>query len=262
MTLANTVPDTRPTPAAPAPATTGLRPWHMALVAMLVVTHLVLAWLGRVPAITTGNDDALYTLLAQGLRSFHYADAHVLGSPAHAQYPPGYPAMLALWTSVAGSSLDAVLAFGMLCSALAILFAFDLTRRLVGIVPALAALACLAVNPALLNYAGRVASEAPFMMLVTATAWAMVAVPEGPRRFVLVALLAILASMTRTIGVSLLGAVFLVWVMERRYRVAGAFGMLAAGKRRRLDSLDRPRSGQVRGPLLHGHGGKDRQSRR
>src|SRR6185369_15337826 len=68
-----------------------------ALVFGLLVLHVVLAWLTRAVAIGTGNDDATYVLLARSVRHFEYVDRHLVTMPVHAQYPPGYPAILALF---------------------------------------------------------------------------------------------------------------------------------------------------------------------
>ena len=39
---------------------------------MLLVLHLGLGWSLRAPGVTTGGDDATYTLLGRTLRHFHY----------------------------------------------------------------------------------------------------------------------------------------------------------------------------------------------
>ncbi|MGH7658052.1 MAG: glycosyltransferase family 39 protein, partial [Gemmatimonadales bacterium] len=212
----------------PAEPQYSLKVWHLAVAMALVVVHLVFAWLTRVPSITVGNDDALYLLLSQSVQSFQYLNAHIVGAPPHGQYPPGYPAFLAVWTGLFGGSLDTVLVAGMLMSATALVFVFDLARRLYGGGLALAVLAALAVNPALVHYAGRVASEPPFMLLLVLGFWVAMVLPEGRRRLFALGILAILAAMTRSVGICLVLALGLVWLLERRWKAVAVFGIAVA----------------------------------
>ena len=71
----------------------------------LLLLHAVLAWLLRTPTILTGQDDAAYYLLAQGLRDLRYVDLWIAQEPVHIQYPPGYPALLT-FLAVAGEPTD------------------------------------------------------------------------------------------------------------------------------------------------------------
>src|SRR5262245_59531221 len=85
------------------------RPW-LVVAATMVMLHLVLAWLRRAPSLTTMNDDAYYILLARALRAFEYRELFIVGSPIHAQYPPAYPAVLALISALFGERYDLFLA--------------------------------------------------------------------------------------------------------------------------------------------------------
>jgi hypothetical protein len=187
----------------------------------LLVTHATLAWLGRIPAVTpAANDDALYLLLARSLSSFHYVDQHVIGSPGHAQYPPAYPASIALAGMFFGASLNVAQAVTVFFSTLALLLVFDMARRLVGPVVAVFVLAPLVFNKTLLIYAGRIATEPPYLAFSMATLWVLTCLPESRKQYFLAGALAILAAFTRSIGVSLVAAVIVLWLLQRKFRPA------------------------------------------
>jgi hypothetical protein len=196
---------------------------------MLLVTHAVLVWQSRPPAIeTASNDDAEYLLLSRSLRSFHYQDQHLLGSPVHALYPPAYPALLGVSTATLGDRLEVVQVVTLLCSVLALLLIFDIARRLTTPLVALLLLAPLAFNAHLVGYAGRIASEMPYMMFSFATLWVAVAFPDSRRWIYWAGALAILAALTRSIGVSLVLAFPVFLLLRRRYKAALGFVTIAA----------------------------------
>ena len=70
--------------------------WHLVVVAGLLLAHASLAWFNRTLTVGSLHDEGAYIMLARSLRSFQYRDVYLLGAPVHAQYPPGFPAMLAL----------------------------------------------------------------------------------------------------------------------------------------------------------------------
>lgn len=203
--------------------------------ATLVALHGVLAWMARASGITTGNDDAAYLMLARALRHLSYADAYIVGAPVHSQYPPGFPAFLSL-LSLGGEHFDVYLAAIVLCSMAGLWLAWDAVRRCHGEALAIVVLALCAVNPSLVRFAGQLMSEAPYMALTLLSVWAVVrerTAPEGERRWPALAIAAAcLAALTRSIGVTFLGALFVHWLLERRYRRAAALalaGSLTAG---------------------------------
>lgn len=200
--------------------------WVLAIV--LVLVHAGLAWLSRPSAVATGNDDALYLLLGRSLRSLHYLDAHIVGTPIHSQYPPGYPAFIALVWSITGEHFDMVLLGGILVSAIGLLITFDLGQRSIGLPAALFLLAALALNPGLIEFAGSPRSETLYMTTTLAAIWCVSRGPPTTRWMVAAGALAIYAAMVRSIGVALVVAVSLVWLSERRYRAASLFTAAAA----------------------------------
>jgi len=194
-----------------------LAPVHRGIVCGLLVLHAVLAWLTRAVSIGTGNDDATYVLLARSLRHFQYVDRHLVNMPVHSQYPPGYPAILALFGGQLGPSINQALAVGVILSLLAIWLAFDIARRVMPVGFAIGMLGLMAVNPRLLEYAGQVRSEIPYTTLTLLTIWVLLTQGNRARAIGWCIVGAVLAALTRSIGVTLIGALCLLWLFERRF---------------------------------------------
>jgi 4-amino-4-deoxy-L-arabinose transferase-like glycosyltransferase len=206
--------------------------WDVWAAVGLLLIHGALVWANRAPAIGTWRDEANYVMLARSLRQLHYQDFYLLGSPAHSQYPPGFPALLAVASWPFGEHVDILLAIVCLCSVGALAFFYDVVRRLSGPVVGLTVLALLAVNPDLIATAGRLLSDTPFIFLTAIVLWATVrgaanGSPSLQRQAVVVTLAAILAALTRTVGVTLIGAIVAGLLLERRYRQAAAVAVAA-----------------------------------
>lgn len=196
--------------------------WYWLAAAALVFLHGTAAWLLRTPQVSpASNDEALYLLLARSLHSFRYLDSHVVGGSVHAFYPPGFPAILSVATAIFGNSLDVALAANILLSMLGLFLVFDLLRRITGPEVGLLALAALVLNTKLVDFASRLYSEPSYMGLSLAAIWTLSCVKSQGRRLAVAAALTILAALTRGIGLSLIAALILVWVVERRYRALG-----------------------------------------
>ena len=66
----------------------------LVLLGLIVLTHVVLAWLMRVPAIGWGEDDAVYSLLGRGLgagtyREYWIVDPDARSIAVHRRTPDG-----------------------------------------------------------------------------------------------------------------------------------------------------------------------------
>ena len=193
------------------------------IAAGLVVLHAVLAWVVRSPGIATGRDDARYLLLGRALRGLTYRELWRPDGRFHALYPPGYPAALAIWGGIFGERFDVLILLNVLASAATLLILFLVVRRRWGDVLALCALAPLAVNPHLVEQAGNLASE-PLFMLLSVGALAMLAADDPTLRARIAAsALALAAVMTRSAGVPIVGALIVLWLVERRWRFALGF---------------------------------------
>ncbi|MFN0097702.1 MAG: glycosyltransferase [Gemmatimonadaceae bacterium] len=206
------------------------RRWGVAALSaavLLLALHAWLAWTMRIPSLTTGGDDASFLALARALREGSYRELWTAGAPIHAMYPPGYPAVLALFGVTEASALPVAHVINLVASITALAFTAVIAGR---VTPWLgvAALAILAPNPALVDAAGRGMSEPLFMALLMGT---LVALPTGagaPRRLAIVGACAIAAALTRSIGVVVVAAVVLSLALDGRRRDAGVLVVASA----------------------------------
>lgn len=199
--------------------------WAWLVAGGLVALHLVLAWLARPPGILVINDDANYVLLSRALLNGTYRDLHLIGAPYHAQYPPGWPALLAAGGTLFGDRPDVYFAMAALATAVALLLFFDVIRRHWGAAISLAFLAVAAVNETLLRYSGRVLAEAPLLACLAVTLWALSVPHPSTRRLVAGTVAAIAAALMRTVGAVAIGALVLELLLARRIRAAVLVGL-------------------------------------
>jgi hypothetical protein len=200
------------------------------IAAALIAMHALLAWTQRVVTITTGNDDAVYLLLARSLRGGQYRDLFLVGTPVHSQYPPGYPALLAILGAPATGDLALVVAVNILLSCAALALMFDVVRRLSPFV-ALLALAALALNPALVSAASHVQSEPLFMALTMLAVWGeCTRGPKGEsaRRTTVIIAAAVAGALVRSAGIAIIAGILVHWLLQRRWRRAGALAVATA----------------------------------
>ena len=186
----------------------------------LVVLHALISWIGRAPGILTGEDDVRYIILGRAIKIGEYRELWAPGMPEHHMYPPGYPALLAAWTSVGGNSFSSLVALQLVLSVATLGFTFDALRRVVSPAVAMGSLCVLAVNPYLIRAAGTVMSESPLAFCFAVALWASVSMPRGARQSALVLTAAALAPMMRTAGVVLPAAVLVHLLLGRRWRDA------------------------------------------
>jgi hypothetical protein len=189
------------------------------LAGALLLLHAALAWLVRVPALTTGNDDSVYLLLGRALRDFHYVQLHVVGTPAEAQYPPLYPALLGIVSALGGERLDLLLAANIGLSVVGLGLLYAAVRRQAPWVAVLG-LALLAINPDLLRLAGGLRSEPLLIALVSAVL--LLSGRAAPSRWDLAGAgaAAIGAALARSAGVTVVAALVLTWLATGRIRAA------------------------------------------
>lgn len=202
---------------------------HQAVLGGLLVLSLGLGWWTRAPEVSTGGDEATYLLLSESLSRGHYRDEFLLGTPPHAQYPPGNPAWVAAIHSVAGLGSGPVQAANLLLLALTSLLIGDAVRRIAGTWPGVAAAGLTALNPALLRASGTALSETPFVFLASLSLWATLRF-DGQRRHLWVILTiaaAVGAFLTRSAGLALLGGIGVWLLLRKEWRLAVAHGLVS-----------------------------------
>jgi hypothetical protein len=176
----------------------------------LLAAVYAVAW--TLPAIGFEHDDAGYLVTAQAMAAGHGAS----------DYPPLFPAVLALFTLVSGHALWLkLLPLACMAGWLA------LTRKLLlkmgaSTNGALLLVGLAAASPTVVFLSTNLLPETLFALLVTA---ALLALLE--ERAMLAGFLAGLATLTQTAGVALIVACILTLVVRRRLRSAAIFAAVA-----------------------------------
>jgi hypothetical protein len=224
------------------------RTWVLVALALALVTHGALAWLSRAPGVRTGEDDAEYISLARALRQGQYTQQWRVDAPVESRYPPGYPALLAVWGGVTGDNFHALAALTVVLSVATLLLLFVLLRKRFDERVALASTIVLALNPTLVAYGGAISSETAYTFF-TIAGLLMLTLAEGRpatsaetgsaanaqqpptlrMAWLITALIAaILAALTRSIGVTFIAAVGLYLMVRRRWKAAATFAVASA----------------------------------
>lgn len=191
---------------------------ELALVGALVALHLIAGWVLRSPGISWHEDDAIYINLARELLRGGYVERWYVDTPTHALYPPGFPALLAMAAAIFGDSERVYTVLVLLCSAASIALFYYAVRRHFGMAVAFFVTGLTAINAAALTDAGYIVSEAPFRFWTTLTLWS--ASRENPRasHLAIAGGSAVMAALTRTVGVAVIAGLALHWLMERRWK--------------------------------------------
>lgn len=191
-----------------------------------IPVFMLLAWAFRAPDITLLGDDAVYLLLSDSIRDFSYRETYTPGHPVHAHYPPLYPALLALGSFLLGNRPDHLALVGIAAAAGGLLVFWVGVRAFFGAVMAAAALVLAALNPALIETAGLLMSEAPFFALTALAIWAA---SRPTARWTGVAVAAAVgAGLTRAVGIAVILAVLITWLLARRWRASAVLALCTA----------------------------------
>ncbi|MGD2152560.1 MAG: glycosyltransferase family 39 protein [Gemmatimonadales bacterium] len=194
------------------------------LFAGLVLLHVALALLVFDPKPFVGGDNAGYMILAESIETGQgYRDIHIPGAPRHGQYPPVYPAVLAIAGALGGGLITFKILSAVFTSG-SLVFLFLLARRRLELEGALAVVAAFAVSPVLVYYSHWVLSEALFVLLTLVALWAAERVLDSWRWLALTVGFALLAYLTRSAGLPLVAALLVVLASKRRWRELAAAG--------------------------------------
>jgi hypothetical protein len=198
------------------------RPWAVA--AALGGLHLAVALLALAPAPFTGGDNAVYLALARSLLGGGYRDLFDPAVPAHAQFPPGWPAVLAGALALGVKPWVGIKYVTVLFSALVVAASYLWIHRRRRPRLALGVAALMAISPGVLALSHSELSEPAFcaLTLLALAAW------ERGRSVMAASLATIAAYLTRTAGLPLLVAagIWLAW--RRRWRDLGVYAAIVA----------------------------------
>lgn len=203
------------------------RSWY-GLPVIALVAHAALVWLGRVPGMLTNEDSLRYVVLARALRDGQYRDLMTPGTPAHHLYPPGFPALLGVWTAIGGEGFSWLVLQQIAFSVAALAITFVTLRRVASPLVALATLVTLAVNPALVASAGEIMSENALTFFFALALWASACMAPGRRQAAVLIAVGIAAMTVRTAGLVLPVAIVAHLLWSRRLREAAIAAVLFA----------------------------------
>ncbi len=182
--------------------------------------HGLLLWLSRASGVATGEDDARYLLLSRALKQGTYRELWTPGQPPHHMYPPGFPALVAVWTAIGGERFDWLIGLQVVLSVATLVLMFSTVRRWMPAPVVLGALIVAAVSPDLLKWAEVVFSEPALTFCVALVVWAAIALPPSRRRTAIITLAAIAAPFLRAEGFVVPVAVIAELLWRRRIRAA------------------------------------------
>lgn len=201
------------------------------VIVALLALHVALTWAFRTPSVLTGNDQAWYIVLARALRALSYENLQFAAVTPHTKFPPAYPALLSLFGVTSLDRIDVAVALNACLSSAALVLTYAMLRRVDRGV-ALLVLAIAAVNPSLILVAGSVNSE-PLFMASSAVALLVLARRDLSKRAVMLVVGALVAAaLSRTIGVTYILAVGLLWIAQRQWRwtvMLGATSLVTVG---------------------------------
>ena len=181
-------------------------------------------------------DDGLYTILAKSLATGHgYRFLNLPGTPAAVHYPPGYPLLLALIWKLGPAFPANVLWFKLLNVVLLGVIAWTTCRyaiRVLQLTPGLAVLATLlgTITIPILVLTTLVLSEPLFLaLLLPALILAERMTREGAirRQAVFLGAVSAVVMLVRSIGVMLVIAVLVMWLVRRHWRAAAWYAAAA-----------------------------------
>jgi hypothetical protein len=184
----------------------------------LVALHLALAALVFMPAPQPGGDNAVYLSLARSLLDGGYRDLYDPATPAHTQFPPGFPLILAAALTLGlgpwvGFKL-VIVAFSAM--GVALTYLWMRRRRRPDLALGVALLA--AVSPGVLALSHWELSDVPFWAMTTAALLCWERLSRGRRgRTAAAAALTVCAYLTRSAGLPLLVAAAAWLVLRRRW---------------------------------------------
>src|SRR5690348_15948729 len=183
------------------------------------------------------HDDGMYVILGKSIATGQgFRWLHVPGAPPATHFPPGYPAVLALlWWLFPAFPANVIVfklanALFMAIAAMAV-YAFARSRFEVTEIGAAIFSVATTIGIPTLTLSALVMSEPLFLaMLVPTLLFAERLVEaESPRMrdVVILALIVGAATLVRTHGIALIGAIILGLLMHRRFRAATIFAAVA-----------------------------------
>ena len=189
---------------------------------ILVALHAALALLLFAPVPHMGGDSATYLSLARALLDGRgYVEVYDPAQQPHTQYPPVFPALLALALALGLKPWAGLKLFMVAFSTLAVALTYLWSRARAPRSVAFGVTAIVALSGGVALEARWVLSDVPFWAFVMLALWALDGWTDGWPRFLLGVAAVLLAFFTRTAALPLVAAVMLSLGLRRRWRELG-----------------------------------------
>jgi hypothetical protein len=200
----------------------------LAVAALLVGLHVLLALLSFEPRPHTGGDNAAYISLARSLlERASYLELWDPAEPPHTKYPPVFPAVLALALAAGLQPFVQLKLVVIAFSAVAVGFSFLWLRARRRPLIALGIGLLLAIAPGVLREGRWILSDVPFWCFTIIALWAFEKLQRDDwRRFAVAAAAVLLAYFTRSAGLPLVLAALLWLAWRAHWRQLAALAAL------------------------------------
>ncbi len=189
---------------------------------IILSLHIVFCILLFDPKHDTGGDNAIYLSLAKSLiTSKGYRDIYKPDEPLHTQYPPGYPLILSiplLFTNIKNAVPFKIL--NIIFSTLSLFIFYLLFKnRLKGFL-FYSLLLLIALNPTYIEYSHRILTEIPFIFFSFLTLYLcdIYSRKWNLKILFIISILSTFPYYLRTAGITLVAAIFLFLLLNKRYR--------------------------------------------
>jgi len=214
------------TPVAPAKPNVFARYWMLGLVLLVGIVAYSMAFDAKVDL--SGDNVSYYKLgkAVAGGKGFVNINNPQLNASNH--FPPGYPAIMAVFMVFADSItfmkvLNGLFFLGSLVLMWLIFWHFSKSRALAAVVCIL-----LALNAHLLRYSTIMMSEIPYLFCSMLALWFLLKNQEAKKPWLDVWFWACLVAIVltyhiRSLGISLVGAIFIYWLFKKQWLRAGVW---------------------------------------
>ncbi|MBE0680362.1 MAG: hypothetical protein IH589_00475 [Anaerolineales bacterium] len=175
----------------------------------------------------TSYDDAHYIILAESLSSGQgYQLINFPRPQIERAFPPGWPVLLMPWVRLFPGNYDLLKLFSLLLWLASILLIYKLFSKRIESPQLEIVTGLAAINPLLVGTSVTVMSESAYLFfsllaLIVFDKWNETANGKKDWLVVLIAVLAMYTQLIRTIGVSLVMALLVYFLLTRRFREAG-----------------------------------------
>ncbi len=171
-----------------------------------------------------GGDNGGYYILGKALSTGHgYTNIHYVGDPAHNHFPPGYPALLAVFMFLSDSVIFLKIMNGLLLAGSAMLLYRIFFKLTENIQLSFVASALMLLNMHLLKYSTIMMSEIPFLFFGSLTLLLFLNSSQkddfykSPSFYGLI-LVSSFAFHIRTSGIALIGGILLYLLIQKNWK--------------------------------------------